>query len=65
MKTTMCRVAMAAALFSLAGCGLKGPLYFPAEKQPVQPQQPAAKNAAAQRSAGTTTGGGVDNKASQ
>lgn len=29
MKKIFCSLAMALALFSLTGCGLKGPLYFP------------------------------------
>lgn len=41
MKKIICQVALAAALVSLAGCGLKGPLYFPPEKQPAKPQQTA------------------------
>ncbi|AUX95158.1 LPS translocon maturation chaperone LptM [Mixta gaviniae] len=42
MKTILCRLAMALALTSLAGCGLKGPLYFPPQDKPKQsaPQPP-------------------------
>lgn len=29
MKKIFCPLAVAIALFSLTGCGLKGPLYFP------------------------------------
>lgn len=29
MKKFFCPLALAMALFSLTGCGLKGPLYFP------------------------------------
>ncbi|MCT4707379.1 lipoprotein [Enterobacteriaceae bacterium H11S18] len=29
MKKIFCPLAVALALFSLTGCGLKGPLYFP------------------------------------
>ncbi|SFN51186.1 Predicted small lipoprotein YifL [Izhakiella capsodis] len=38
MKTIIYQAAMALALLSLVGCGLKGPLYFPPEKQPAQSQ---------------------------
>jgi predicted small lipoprotein YifL len=32
-------IALTLALFALAACGVKGPLYFPAEEQ-TQTQQP-------------------------
>ncbi|RWR02757.1 hypothetical protein ED28_06370 [[Pantoea] beijingensis] len=42
MNKTICQLAMALALASLVGCGLKGPLYFPpkdkSDRQQVQPQ---------------------------
>ncbi|MBP2169209.1 putative small lipoprotein YifL [Erwinia toletana] len=41
MNKTICQLAMALALASLVGCGLKGPLYFPPKDQPQQEQQPA------------------------
>ncbi|MBV4369070.1 LPS translocon maturation chaperone LptM [Erwinia phyllosphaerae] len=34
MKKMICRLALALAVVSLAGCGLKGPLYFPKQEQP-------------------------------
>ncbi|RRZ87566.1 lipoprotein [Erwinia sp. 198] len=34
MKKMICRMALALAVVSLAGCGLKGPLYFPKQEQP-------------------------------
>ena len=42
MKKILCHLAMALALASLAGCGLKGPLYFPPQDKPKQttPQPP-------------------------
>nr|WP_298716647.1 lipoprotein [uncultured Steroidobacter sp.] len=41
MKSSARRVGLAVLLFSLAGCGLKGPLYLPDDRQqPVPP--PAA-----------------------
>ncbi|GLR07391.1 hypothetical protein COO59_16715 [Mixta theicola] len=44
MKKTICRLAMALALTSLAGCGLKGPLYFPPQDKPKQSSpQPTAE----------------------
>lgn len=33
MKTLLCRLALILAAASLAGCGLKGPLYFPKDQQ--------------------------------
>lgn len=33
MKKTLCQLAMLLAVASLAGCGLKGPLYFPKDEQ--------------------------------
>ncbi|KOC88648.1 LPS translocon maturation chaperone LptM [Winslowiella iniecta] len=39
MNKTICQLAMALALASLVGCGLKGPLYFPPKEQPKQEQQ--------------------------
>ncbi|WNN44148.1 MULTISPECIES: LPS translocon maturation chaperone LptM [Winslowiella] len=39
MNKTICQLAMALALASLVGCGLKGPLYFPPKEQPKQDQQ--------------------------
>jgi len=37
MKSSARRVGLAALLFSLAGCGLKGPLYLPDDKQQQVP----------------------------
>lgn len=47
---------MAAALLSLVGCGLKGPLYFPPEKQPAKPQQQTAKQPESARNGAQTQG---------
>lgn len=46
MKKTICRLAMALAFTSLAGCGLKGPLYYPPQEKPTQsaPQTPAEQS---------------------
>ncbi|AYN28099.1 hypothetical protein D8682_14605 [Buttiauxella sp. 3AFRM03] len=50
MKKIFCPLAFMLALFSLSGCGLKGPLYFPpadgttkptSQVTPVKQQQPA------------------------
>ncbi|MDR7345571.1 putative small lipoprotein YifL [Pantoea alhagi] len=52
MKKTICRLAMALALTSLAGCGLKGPLYFPPQDKPKQSSpQPAAEQPASSSTA--------------
>lgn len=43
MKKTICQLALLLTVVSLAGCGLKGPLYFPKDEQPksqvTQPTQ--------------------------
>ena len=44
MKSSARRLGLAVLLFSLAGCGLKGPLYLPDDKQqevPAAPPKPA------------------------
>lgn len=52
MKKTICRLAMALALTSLAGCGLKGPLYFPPQDKPKQSSpQPSAEQSASSSTA--------------
>jgi len=50
MNKTLCRLAMALALTSLAGCGLKGPLYFPPQDKPKQssPQESTPASTATQ-----------------
>ncbi len=39
MKSSVRRIGLAVLLFSLAGCGLKGPLYLPDDKQQEVPAQ--------------------------
>ncbi|WP_437611504.1 LPS translocon maturation chaperone LptM [Erwinia sp. V71] len=39
MNKIIGQLALALVLTSLAGCGLKGPLYFPPNDQPQQQQQ--------------------------
>lgn len=41
MKTIFCSLALLLTLFSLSGCGLKGPLYFPPADKNAQPTKPA------------------------
>ncbi|WP_130833160.1 LPS translocon maturation chaperone LptM [[Erwinia] mediterraneensis] len=36
MKRVICQLSLVLVLASLAGCGLKGPLYFPPQDQPQQ-----------------------------
>lgn len=36
MNKMICRMALVLAVASMAGCGLKGPLYFPPQEQPKQ-----------------------------
>ncbi|MGJ0482573.1 LPS translocon maturation chaperone LptM [Pantoea agglomerans] len=40
MKKVISLLAMTLAITSLAGCGLKGPLYFPPKDQPKKQQSP-------------------------
>lgn len=40
MKKVISLFAMTLAIISLAGCGLKGPLYFPPKDQPKKQQAP-------------------------
>lgn len=37
MKKIFCSLALMLALFSLSGCGLKGPLYFPPAEGKTKP----------------------------
>ncbi|MTD29277.1 LPS translocon maturation chaperone LptM [Erwinia sorbitola] len=37
MKKRICQLALILAATSLAGCGLKGPLYFPKDEQAKPP----------------------------
>lgn len=39
MRRMISQLGMALALVSLAGCGLKGPLYFPPQDQPTKQNQ--------------------------
>lgn len=43
MKTIFCPLALGMALFTLAGCGLKGPLYFPPADKNAPVTQPTAQ----------------------
>jgi predicted small lipoprotein YifL len=43
MKKVISLLAMALAVTSLAGCGLKGPLYFPPKDQPKKQQAPTER----------------------
>ncbi|MGL5757741.1 LPS translocon maturation chaperone LptM [Plesiomonas sp.] len=44
MKNSLCRALALCALFTLAGCGVKGPLYMPAPVQPSAPVKAPAAN---------------------
>ncbi|HBI11863.1 LPS translocon maturation chaperone LptM [Franconibacter pulveris 1160] len=41
MKTMFRSLALLLTLFSLSGCGLKGPLYFPPQDNQAKPATPA------------------------
>lgn len=53
MNKMICRMALVLAVVSLAGCGLKGPLYFPKQEQP----QKNAGATATPKNAGATARG--------
>ncbi|MEM6162632.1 lipoprotein [Erwinia sp. P6884] len=55
MNKLICRMALALAVASLVGCGLKGPLYFPPAKQPAQQTSPVDKPTRADAQAQSTT----------
>ncbi|MBK0004093.1 lipoprotein [Erwinia sp. S43] len=55
MKKAICQLAMLLAVVSLAGCGLKGPLYFPADE--------TSKPQATQTSSPTQSGSSVSSPA--
>ncbi|MGY4566831.1 putative small lipoprotein YifL [Erwinia sp. TECH1] len=61
MKKMICRMALALAVVSLAGCGLKGPLYFPKQEQPPKnagattPPKTASGTASGAQQQSTTT----------
>ncbi|QHM77789.1 hypothetical protein C7M52_03803 [Mixta theicola] len=63
MKKTICLLAMTLALTSLAGCGLKGPLYFPPQDKPKQsaPQPPVEQSAPSSTSTATQPDGQQEN----
>ena len=46
MKKVISLLAMALAVTSLAGCGLKGPLYFPPQDKPKKQQAPTERQKA-------------------
>ncbi|MEA1062639.1 LPS translocon maturation chaperone LptM [Erwinia sp. HR93] len=43
MKKIFCPLAIGLALFTLAGCGLKGPLFFPPQDKKAPDVQPVQK----------------------
>jgi predicted small lipoprotein YifL len=62
MKKVIGLLGMALMLISLAGCGLKGPLYFPPPEKPKKQQAPTEEQKAdAARSdvGGLVTGSGT------
>ncbi|UIA83431.1 lipoprotein [Erwinia tracheiphila] len=46
MNRTIYRMALLLAVTSLAGCGLKGPLYFPPPEQPQKQTSTGSKSSA-------------------
>lgn len=61
MKKILCRLAMALALTSLAGCGLKGPLYFPPQDKPKQSSPQTSTEQPTSSSTATQPDGQQDN----
>ncbi|KAB8312693.1 hypothetical protein EH228_05970 [Erwinia endophytica] len=55
MNKVICQMALALAVASLVGCGLKGPLYFPPPEQPKQQTPPVTKSATNKEPQSTTT----------
>lgn len=47
MNKMICRMALVLAVVSLAGCGLKGPLYFPPQEKPKQQTTESTKKTTA------------------
>ncbi|WP_455820839.1 LPS translocon maturation chaperone LptM [Pseudomonas cerasi] len=62
MNKRICQLAVILAVASLAGCGLKGPLYFPADEQ-AKPQTtkttPATQSGNQAQQSATTRGQSV------
>jgi len=62
MKKRICQLAVILAVTSLAGCGLKGPLYFPKDEQ-AKPQTtqttPATQSGNQAQQPATTSGQSV------
>ncbi|MFR0655078.1 lipoprotein [Pantoea sp. SIMBA_079] len=61
MRRVISQLGMALMLVSLAGCGLKGPLYFPPADKPQQNDKPTEQQQAAQQA---DTGGLVTGSSS-
>lgn len=62
MKTRICQLALILAVTSLAGCGLKGPLYFPQDQQAkpqTTPTTPATQSGKQAQQPATTRGQSV------
>ncbi len=54
MNKMICRMALVLAVVSLAGCGLKGPLYFPPQEKPKQQTTESTKKTTADQRDVTT-----------
>lgn len=59
MNKRICQLTLILAVASLAGCGLKGPLYFPKDEQakPQTTQTTPATQSGSQAQQPATTGG--------
>lgn len=65
MNKVICRMALVLAVTSLAGCGLKGPLYFPPPEQPQKQTSTTSKPVVTKTKQSTTTATGSDKQAAQ
>lgn len=59
MNKLICRLALVMAATSLAGCGLKGPLYFPKDETTRQQTRTTAGEAAGSPQAAASPGQSV------
>ncbi|MEW7313101.1 lipoprotein [Buttiauxella gaviniae] len=65
MKKIFCPLALMLALFSLTGCGLKGPLYFPPADGKAKPNSQVTPEKQPQSTTPDRNNRGVDNAPTQ
>jgi len=62
MKKMTSQLALALAVFALAGCGLKGPLYFPEDEPAKQPTHTSSPTQSGSALSAPATSTGQDNQ---